>query len=140
EDKRKKRASVEAIEAAEKFRTTKPPKDTPERRREADENLRQKALTRAKQSGLDVEVVERELTAQQEGHPRTVETVDMPGAPFFHCVQEGGQRVLYLNVAHPFYRDLYAGANSTPRLRAGLEILLWALGEAEVDAEPDSDK
>jgi Histidine kinase-, DNA gyrase B-, and HSP90-like ATPase len=140
EDKEEKRASVEAIEEAEKYQTTKTPRDTPERRQEADENLRQKALVRAKKSGLDPKVVERELSAQQEGNPHVVELEDMPGAPFFRCVQEGGQRVLYLNVAHPFHRDLYAGAGSTPRLRAALEIVLWVLGEAEVDADPGSDK
>jgi hypothetical protein len=69
-----------------------------------------------------------------------VETEDMPGAPFFRCIQRGVQRVLLLNVADSFYSDLYAGSGSTPRLRAGLEVLLWALGEAEVDAEPGSDR
>jgi hypothetical protein len=45
-----------------------------------------------------------------------------------------------LNVAHPFYDQLYAAPRSTPHLRAGLEILLWALGEAEVDADPGSER
>ena len=43
-------------------------------------------------------------------------------------------------MAHPFYTELYAGPGSTPRLRAGLEVLLWTLGDAEVDADPDSDR
>lgn len=140
EEKQTKRASVESIEAAEKFRTTKSPKDTPGRRREAEENLRQEATKRARKAGVEPETVERELVAQQEGKPHEVETEDMPGAPFFRCEQRGGQRVLLINAAHPFHSQLYAGPNSTPRLRAGLEILLWALGEAEVDAEPDGDK
>ena len=139
-DKTEKPASVEAIEASAKFRTTKPPLDTPARRQEADENLKQEAQRRAKRAGIDPGAVERELVAKQEGVDHTIETEDVAGGPFFRCVQIGGQRVLFLNVAHEFYRELYAGPGSTPRLRAALEILLWALGEAEVDAEPEGDK
>jgi Histidine kinase-, DNA gyrase B-, and HSP90-like ATPase len=136
----KKKASVEAIENAEKFRTTKPPKDTPSRRKEAKENLDDEVRKRAQNSGLPPASVERELEAQQEGNPRAVETEDLPGAPFFRCLQRGGQRVLLINIAHAFYTDLYQGQGSTPRLRAALEILLWTLGEAEVDSEPESER
>ncbi|MDP8929954.1 MAG: ATP-binding protein [Actinomycetota bacterium] len=139
-DKAKRRASVEAIEEASKFRTTKPPKETPARHREAQQHLHQEARRRAQKAGLDPDAVERDLVAQQEGNPHAVQTEDMPGAPFFRCVQQGGQRVLYLNVAHPFYGELYMGPHATPRLRAALEVLLWALGEAEVDADPDTDR
>jgi hypothetical protein len=133
-------ASVEAIEEAAKFRVTKPPKETPARLREAEENLKQEARRRSAKSGVDVATVERELVAEAEGKQHVVEAEDMPGAPFFRCVQRGGQRVLLLNVAHPFYSDVYAGNGSSPRLRAGLEVLLWTLGEAEVDADPDTDR
>jgi hypothetical protein len=135
-----KRASVEAIESATKFRVTKPPKETPARKQEAQENLRQEAQRRATKAGVDAQTVERALVAQAEGNLHAVETEDLPGAPFFRCVQRGGQRVLLLNEAHPFYADLYAGNGSTPRLRAGLEVLLWTLGEAEVDADPETDR
>lgn len=134
------RASVEAIEGGAKFRTTKPPKQTKEREAESQGNLAQEAKKRARKAGLDPEAVQRELEAERSGKTHDVETEDLPGAPFFRCVDEGGTRVLYLNVAHPFYTDLYAGPESTPRLRAGLEIVLWALGEAEIDADPDSDR
>jgi hypothetical protein len=135
-----KKASIEAIENASKFKTTKPPADTPARRKEAEENLQAEARRRARESGVPEETIERELVAQQEGATRAVETEDLPGAPFFRCVQRGAQRVLLLNVSHPFYPDLYAGPGATARTRAALEILLWTLGEAEVDAEPGSDR
>jgi hypothetical protein len=138
--KEEKRASVEAIEEASKFRFTKPPQQTQERTREAAENLGQEARKRATKAGLKPEAVERELVAEREGVTHEVETEDMPGAPFFRCVQEGGTRVLYLNVGHPFYTELYMGPGSSPALRAGLEVLLWTLGNAEVDAEPESDR
>jgi hypothetical protein len=137
---RAKRASIEAIENAAKFKTTKPPKDTLARRTEAEENLKAEAKRRARESGVPEEAVERELLAQQVGRTHEVENEDLPGAPFFRCVQRGGQRVLLLNVAHPFYTDLYAGPDSNVRHRAALEILLWTLGEAEVDADPESDR
>lgn len=136
----RKKASIEALEDAAKFRTSKQPQDTPARRKEAEQNLRDEARRRARDSGVSEETVERELVARQEGVTRAVETEDLPGAPFFRCLQRGGQRVLLLNVAHPFYTDLYAGPRSSAHLRAGLEILLWTLGDAEVDADPDSDR
>jgi hypothetical protein len=140
ESKKGKRASVEAIEGADKFRTTKKPDDTPQRKEEAGANLGQEARKRASKVGMKPEIVERELVAEREGKVHLVETEDMPGAPFFRCVQEGGTRVLYLNVAHPFYTELYAGPGSTPRLRSGLEVLLWTLGNAEGDADAESER
>lgn len=138
--KEEQRASVEAIEGGAKFRTTKPPKDTPERGTEAEENLDQEAQKRAKKAGIDPAAVRRELEAKRQGITHAVEVEDLPGAPFFRCVTEGGTRVLYLNIAHPFYTEMYAGPGASPRLRAGLEVVLWALGEAEIDADPDSDR
>lgn len=134
------RASVEAVESGERFRPSPPPKDTPKRQEEASKNLSQAAKQRAGKSGLKSDVVERELVAGREGVTHAVEIEDMPGAPFFRCVQEGGTRVLYLNIAHPFYTELYQGPGGSPRLRAGLEVLLWTLGNAEADAEPESDR
>lgn len=133
-----KRASIEATEGADKFRTTKAPDETPARQKEAADNLDSEARKRAGRAGLDPDAIKKELAAEREGVTRAVEPEDMPGAPFFRCVQEGGTRVLYLNVAHPFYTELYTGPGSTPRLRAGLEVLLWILGNAEVDADPES--
>lgn len=137
---REKKASVEAIESAAKFKTTPPPQDTPARRKEAEGNLKNEAKRRAKESGVSEEAVERELEAKAEGDKHVVEVEDLPGAPFFRCMQRGGQRVLLLNVAHPFYTDLYAAAGVSLRQRAALEILLWTLGESEVDADPESDR
>jgi hypothetical protein len=133
-------ASVEAIEQASKFKTTPRPAETPARKEEAERNLKEEARRRADEVGISPEAVEAELVAKQQDASRAVETEDLPGAPFFRCEQRGGQRVLLLNVAHPFYTDLYAGPTSDTRLRAGLEILLWALGESEVDADPVSDR
>jgi hypothetical protein len=140
EAKKAKAASVEAIEHASKFKTTPKPADTPARKEEAERNLKAEARRRAEKAGVSPDTVEAELIAKQQQSSRAVETEDLPGAPFFRCEQRGGQRVMLLNLAHPFYTDLYAGPTSDTRLRAGLEILLWALGESEVDADPESDR
>jgi len=139
-EKERKRASIEAIEEAGKFRTTAKPKDTEQRRREAKHNLNEEAKKRASKAGMKPEVVGRELEADREGVTHSVEIEDMPGAPFFRCVQEGGTRVLYLNAAHAFYAELYAGPQSNARLRAGLEVLLWCVGNAEIDSDPETDR
>ncbi len=139
-NKGRERASVEAVKEAKKFRTEKPPADTPKRRAEADQNLETETRRRADKAGVSPEAIKREVVAERDGVEFSVETEDMPGAPFYRCVQEGGTRVLYLNVAHRFYTELYGDPGSTPRLRAGLEVLLWTLGNAEVDANPESDR
>lgn len=134
------RASVEAIEAVSKFRTSKPPKDTPERREEAERNLNEEAERRARQAGVQPEAIKEELIAGDTEVKHVVEVEDLPGAPFYRCYQRGAHRVLAINVAHPFHDQLYSGPGSSPRLRAGLEILLWALGEGEADADPGGDR
>ncbi len=45
--------------------------------------------------------------------------------------------MLYLNAAHRFYKDVYAGPESTPRMRSALEVVLFSIGTAEIDAEGD---
>jgi hypothetical protein len=134
------RASVEAVEGAEKYRTTPRPEPTAEREQEAAENLDQEARRRAAKAGVKPEAIERELVAERHDREHDVETEDLPGAPFFRCVQEGGTRVLYLNISHPFYTQLYSGPGTNARSRAGLETLLWTLGNAEVDADPESER
>ena len=54
------------------------------------------------------------------------------GAPFYRVDQVGSQRVLYLNTAHRFFTAVYSDARA--RLRAALEVFLFVLGEAELEA------
>ena len=136
---KKTKPSIKAMEKAEKFKTIKPTKDTPARRDEAEKNLEDEARRRAAEANIPPELVKDQLVAQQAGQKRAVEDEKLPGAPFFRCVQRGGQMVLLLNVEHPFYTDLYAAPNSTVKQRAALELLLWTLGEAELDQEPGSE-
>jgi hypothetical protein len=132
-----KRASEEAMEAAQKFKTKKSAEPSAEEAEEARENLEQEARKRARQTGRKVEDVERELEQEIQGRPFKVSQESMPGAPFYRVQQLGGQKVLHLNQAHRFYTDVYVGPESTPRLRAALEALLFVIGDCELDASDD---
>lgn len=134
------RASVEAKEEAEKFKTSKKPADTPARQKEAEDNFNREVDKQAKQTGRERSAVEQELAASQATSRFAVEFEDAQGAPFYRCVQRGAQRVLYINQAHRFYSDIYMGRGASQQLRAGLEVLLLTLGDAEVDADPESER
>ena len=54
-------------------------------------------------------------------------------APFFRLETAEGERLLYLNMAHRFYGDLYDGELATPALRAALEVLLFSMGDIILD-------
>lgn len=133
----KKRASEEAMEEAQKYKPGLPGTDPLDRAKRSRERLEQEARRRARESGRSVDEETRELEAATSGQHYKVEQEAMPGAPFFRVDQVGAQTVLYLNTAHRFYTDVYAGPRSTPRLRSGLEVLLFAIGECELDTTPE---
>ncbi|KRB36133.1 hypothetical protein ASD93_08455 [Microbacterium sp. Root180] len=135
-----KKPSIAALEEAKKFQTQKAPVETPVRKKEADENFKREVDKKAKETGIDRSLIEQELTAQQAENHYAIEFEDLPGAPFYRCIQRGAQRVLFVNQAHRFYSDLYMGHGTNPRLRAALEVLLLTLGDAEVNADPDSER
>lgn len=132
-----KRASEQAMEEAAKFKTSRPGGDPEDRRRRAEEAFGREAERRAAESGVPLEIVERELESEIAGQPYKLEEESLQGAPFFRPEQRGGQRVVHLNTAHRFYTDLYAGRGTTPELRSALEVLLFVIGECELDANDD---
>jgi hypothetical protein len=134
QDPNRKRASEQAMEEAAKYKTRKPGGDPEERRTQAEEELQREIQRRAKLAGILPQNIEGELRAEVQGRPYKVMIETLPGAPFFRMAQIGGQKVLYLNTEHRFYTDVYAGPDSTPRLRASLEVLLFVLGESELDS------
>ena len=138
------RASEHAMAEASKFKTSRPGGDAEERRRKAAERLRLLAEKRAAATGKSVEEAVRELEAEAQGRPYVVQEEEMPGAPFYRMDQIGGMKVLYLNRAHNFYKDMYAEiaaqASDNPsalRLRSALEVLLFVLGDCELDANDE---
>lgn len=134
EDEALARSSEQAMAEAEKFRSRKPT-ETQEQRERSKRLFDLEVERRARASGLPPEEIEPQLEAEAEKRPYKVEDESMPGAPFFRVEPRGGQKVLYLNTAHTFYQKVYAGPESTPRLRAALEVLLFVIGAAELDAD-----
>jgi hypothetical protein len=130
-------ASEQVMEKAEKFKTRRSAEDPIEQSRKSIEALKKVARTKAQLSGMPVEKVEEQLVEEAKTRPYKVEIESLPGAPFFRVAQIGGQKVLYLNASHRFYTDVYAGPDSGPRLRSALEILLFVIGECELDSTED---
>lgn len=134
-DPSQKRASEQAVEQAAKYKTRKPADDTPERRQRAQEALNREIERRTRETGVSREEVERQIVAEIKGRPYKVEKARLSaGGPFYYPELRGGQRVLVLNEDHRFYTKVYAGPESTPRLRAAIEVLLWAQADSEIDA------
>jgi hypothetical protein len=131
------RASEAAMAAAAKFKITQPGGDPVQREQKSQEVLELEAARRAKESGVSIKDVKEQLLAETKTRPYRVVRESSPGAPFYRMVQMGGQRVLYINTEHRFYTHVYAAPESGRRLRSALEVLLFVLGEAELDSTED---
>jgi hypothetical protein len=129
------RASEKAMEASEKFKPKTP--ETPELRKRSQAAFEGEVDRRSRESGVSREHVERQLEAETKERKYRVASEALPGAPFYRVEQLGPQRVLYFNTAHRFYRDVYAGPDSNPRLRSAIEVLLFSIGTCELGAVDD---
>lgn len=134
------RASEAAMAAAEKFLHRVPPTESSDERRESEANLDKEAERIAGETGLPKETVKQGLIGKALGRPFRVDFVNHPDAPFYSLERHGGQRVLRINKAHPFYTDFYAAADSSPTVRFRLEVLLFVLGDCELSATADEFK
>jgi hypothetical protein len=131
------RASEQAMAEAAKSRTTRPGDESVERKQRQREALDREIHRIAKGLGVDPSIVAESVVADTENRPYKLREEDLPGAPFYRAEQIGAQFKLFINRSHRFFADVYAGPESTPRLRAAIEVLLFVLSEAEVDAEAD---
>jgi hypothetical protein len=134
EDPKRKRASEQAMEEAFKYKTRKPGGAPEDRVQESEAEFKREVERRARQAGVEPETIEAQLRAEVQGFPYKVRFETLPGAPFFRVAQMGGQKVLYLNTDHRFYTDIYAGPASDPGVRASMEVLLFVIGESELDS------
>lgn len=99
------------------------------------DSLMVEATDRARKVGLTPDVMAAALLAQRGDRPFIVEVESTTaGQPFYRCTQEGPSRILYLNIAHPFYATIYDPPGATREYRAAVEVFLWVLGTAELDA------
>jgi hypothetical protein len=105
----------------------------------APDSLRQEAMKRAAAARISPEIMEQALLTERRGRPYIVELEDEPGRSFYRCTQEGPSRILYINIAHPFFTGMYAADGTTREFRDALEVFLWVLGTSELDAS-DKDR
>lgn len=133
DEEESKRLSEKAMEEAEAFELPAP--TTPEREKRSEEAFEAEVKRRAKESKVPESQVREQLQLEVDSRPYKIITEDTPGAAFYRVEQLGGQMVLYLNAAHRFYKQIYAAPDSTYRLRAAIEVLLFVLGQTEVDSE-----
>ena len=127
--KTEKRPSEEAMERAAEVAPKPAPEIAARRAEMGQKGLAQEAERRARQTGKPVEQARKELEFELRGQMYKVATESMPGAPFFRVDMFGGTKMLFLNTAHRFYREVHSGPRSTPEVRSALEILLFAIGD-----------
>ena len=110
-----------------------------EQEKQAKDNFDREIDKIARDAGLPPEVVAEEKEREALARPYRVEIDRMVDGPFYRAEQRGGQLVLTLNSAHRFFNDLYTTLSGPEglRVRAGLELLLFVLGQCEVEATTD---
>ena len=130
-----KRASEQAMEEASKLNTTAPAAVAEKRAAEGQKRLTQEAEKRATETGKTTVQAQQEIEAELAGKPYKVATRSIPGGAFFEVEQWGGTKMLWLNTASRFFTEVYAGADSTPAVRAALEVLLFSIGDRVIDRD-----
>lgn len=136
-DRQEPRPSEEVMNEVAKFKTRRSEAVPAERAAEAERNKQEHIRTRAARENLPAVVVEQELEFETKTTKYVVENEDLPGAPFYRVIPRGGQIVLLVNKGHRFYSEVYAAYESSPQLRSALEIMLFVMGEAELDANSE---
>lgn len=106
---------------------------------EAERNREREIDRRTEASKANRKDVETEVDREIARLAYKVEIERMPEAPFYRVELRGSQTVIFLNAAHRFYRDVYVSVEGAEgnRMRASLELLLFALGESEVESNPE---
>jgi hypothetical protein len=131
------RTSEQVMDDIQKYKARRSAADPEARQREAEKNRQEYVRKRAVEAKVPEEVIERQYEAESKTKIHVVETENLPGAPFYRVIPRGSQIVLLINEGHRFYDDLYAAFSGNPQLRSGLELLLFVVGESELDASPD---
>lgn len=99
----------------------------------AKEKFNQDAQKEAEESGRPIEEILEEKSKKIESRPYVLEFEALEGAPFYRVEQYFTQKRLFLNTRHRFYTDIYNSPDSTSRLKAALELLLFVIGTRELE-------
>ena len=134
EDEAKPRLSeIAAKEGTEQVRPGKVQPFSQEREEEAKRNFEEFFKAEAKQRKIPEPQAKQEAEKEAEERPYKVEFETLPDAPFFRIQQRGSVKVLKINMAHRFYKDIYANNSATAFMRYALEVVLFSIGEGELD-------
>ena len=136
-DNSQQRASEQVMAQSEVYKTSQSSETLSQRQEEGDRQAEMESARRAREGQVSLDEAREQIQVEAKGHPYKVQEESIPGGPFYRPQQMGAQFTLWINTAHKFYMDVYAGPESTPRLRACLELLLFNLGEAELDSPPE---
>jgi len=132
-----KRISEQVMQEAGKFTSRSQRPGSEEQQQEAREKVQKEAEERAQKFDTTPEEEFTKIIAEQREHPFIVCFEAMEGAPFYRTDQNGVQVRIWINRSHRFYQDFYAQLGSDPRSQAILEILLFVLGDCELEARGD---
>jgi hypothetical protein len=131
------RPSETAMEQAAKLSPRLSPETEARRQREGQRGLQQHAEKRSAETGKPVEETRKEIEGELSGRSYSLAKESVPGGNFFRVEQIGGSKVLFLNTATRFFKEVYAGPESTPTHRWALEVLLFAIGDRILDAQDE---
>lgn len=132
-----KRASEQAMEDAAKLSTVVPLPVAEKLAEQGKLRLEQEAAKRAAETGTSQAEAQREIEAELAGKLYKVGKRSIPGGVFFEVEQWGGTKMLWLNTATRFFKEVHSGPTSTPAVRAALEILLFSIGDRMLDGRDE---
>jgi histidine kinase/DNA gyrase B/HSP90-like ATPase len=133
------RPSEQAMREAERLKPRRPA-PSPQKVETAEENLRHEALALAEQSGVPLEKAIADKERETAERPFRADFRAIPEGPFYRCERLGAQKRLVINTQHPFYAGIYNAPDATPEMQSALEVLLFVLADAELDAEGEMEE
>jgi hypothetical protein len=132
-----KRASEQAMEETTTLAGVVPLPVSEKRAELGRRRLEQEVDKRAAETGRTKEEARREIEAELAGKLYKVAQRSVPGGGFFELEQIGGTKVLWLNTSTRFFQEVYSGPDSSPSVRAALEILLFSIGDRKLDGREE---
>jgi Histidine kinase-, DNA gyrase B-, and HSP90-like ATPase len=135
--KKQEQPESERVAAEAKKFQGKTVRQTPEKEQRAAERVTDDAAKVAEETKRPTEEVVRELLDDISARPFKLLFEQLEGAPIYRGERYGAQMRVYINMRHRFYTDLYAAPGTPQRTKTALELLIFALATAEVDATGD---
>jgi hypothetical protein len=131
------RPAESAVRDAEAYFAAEPPPPDPVIEAQAQENFEAEVQRRSSETGVPEPQVREALQMEIQRRPLALIEKSEPGNVFYRPERVGTQRRVYLNTAHPFYKELYAGPTSSPEIRRALSVMILTLAAGEFDARDE---